>query len=191
LTEIATLVAMGLAGSLHCAGMCGGLALVARRLPAYLAGKSFTYIFLGALAGALGRFAVPLTGARFLAFAAAAMLAAMGLESLGVLRLPQAGAAWLGSVVANLRGESLLFGAATGLLPCPMVYAFAAMAAATASPLEGAGVMLVLAVTSAIPLTICALFGRKLTLRVRYLPGITMLLMAGLSFYRGLGGRCH
>jgi hypothetical protein len=191
LTEIAMLAAMGLAGSLHCAGMCGGLALVARRLPAYLAGKTFTYVFLGALAGAFGRFVVPLTGARFLAFAAAAMLAAMGLESLGVLQMPQAGSAWLGRALGHLRGESLLFGAATGLLPCPMVYAFAAVAGASASPLKGASVMLVLAATTAIPLTICALFGRKLSLRVRYLPGIAMLVMAGVSLYRGLGGRCH
>jgi sulfite exporter TauE/SafE len=75
------LAGMGLAGSLHCAGMCGPLAALAasgRRawleFPLYLIGKASAYIFLGTLVGALGEHllrAAPLgLGARALALGA-------------------------------------------------------------------------------------------------------------------------
>ena len=64
-----TLFSLGLLGSVHCAGMCGGLvivaagnararrALVTRQLQV-LAGKAFTYACLGALAAASARAAL-------------------------------------------------------------------------------------------------------------------------------------
>src|SRR3546814_9938372 len=56
----------GLAGSLHCVGMCGGFACALgsdprgraatlRRQLLYNVGRVTTYMFLGALAGTLGR----------------------------------------------------------------------------------------------------------------------------------------
>jgi sulfite exporter TauE/SafE len=54
--ELSLLFLMGITGSLHCAGMCGQLALLAggRGLLPYLAGKTTSYLLLGALAGAFG-----------------------------------------------------------------------------------------------------------------------------------------
>lgn len=199
---------MGIAGSLHCAGMCGGLAVLAagsRRshrlasLSLYLAGKSAIYVFLGALSGALGQAIVSVSGSRILALAGGLLLLAVGLQSLGVVAEFVPGSRRLGQAarfvirLAKDGGPSgtLLLGSANALLPCPMVYGFLAMAAATGSPIWGAAAMLALAVTSAVPLAICALagegIGRLAPFRVSLLAGILMIAMALLMFYRALG----
>jgi sulfite exporter TauE/SafE len=193
------LFGMGMAGTLHCAGMCGGLAVLAGgarkpgRFAAYLAGKSSGYVFIGALAGAAGEAvlrAAPLgLGARALALAAGLLLLAAGLESLGVLRVP--GAGWIARAarpIAQLGGAgasgALVMGAANALLPCPMVYASAAMAAATGSPVRGAATMLVLAVTSALPLTLCSVMAGRF-LRFRAVAAVLMIAMAAVTLHRG------
>jgi hypothetical protein len=203
------LAGMGLAGGLHCAGMCGPLAALAacgRRsvveFPLYLAGKASTYIFLGALAGTLGERlvrAAPLgVGARALAFSGGLVLVVVAAESLGLLRIVQPRAAWWRAVAHTLRRLAaehgatgkLLFGAANGLLPCPMTYGFLAVGAATGSALGGAAAGLVLGVTSAAPLAACALLGRPLLApRARYfgwLSGAVMAAAAVLLIYRAV-----
>jgi sulfite exporter TauE/SafE len=196
---------MGISGSLHCAGMCGPLAALAgaRGLPLYLVGKTSTYVLLGALAGAFGetvlRFGV---GTRALALAAGALLLLTGLHSLGVLRDSMVGVgvfAPAARAVASLAGQGsagkLVLGAANGFRPCPMTYAFVAMAAATASPLRGAATMLVLGITTALPLTISTLAARRILRRVPLplLTGALMLLASAVTIYRGFAGAraCH
>jgi sulfite exporter TauE/SafE len=193
------LAGMGLAGALHCAGMCGGLALLAggrrnpARLAAYFAGKTCGYVFIGAIAGSMGqavlRWAPFGFGARALAVGAGLLLLLAGLESLGVLRMP--GAGWIAAAMrplAQLGGAgttgSLLIGAANALLPCPMVYAFATLAAATASPAAGAATMLVLAITSALPLVLCSVAAGRF-LRFRAVAAVLMLAMAAITLHRG------
>lgn len=205
LATVSMLVGMGLAGGLHCAGMCGPLALLAtaggRRIPGlalYLTGKAASYVFLGTLAGALGEAllrAAPFGwGSRILALGAGLLLVAAALDSLG----------WLGGrlkapslLLTRLARESglagkLLLGAANGLLPCPMTYGFLALAAATGSPIGGAATMAILGVTSSLPLAVCALAGHRLAgLRFLRLPPLAALLAlaAGcLVLYRGLVG---
>jgi sulfite exporter TauE/SafE len=201
---------MGLAGSLHCAGMCGPLALLAaggRRawveFPLYLAGKASTYIFLGALAGALGEHllqAAPLgVGARALALGGGLALVVVALESLGLLRVPVPDLKWLEAASGALRrlgtehgaAGKLLFGAANGLLPCPMTYGFLAMGAATGSAVAGAAAGFVLGLTSAVPLAACALAGRPLMRgRVRHFAwfsGAVMAAAGAMLIWRALG----
>jgi sulfite exporter TauE/SafE len=202
---------MGLAGSLHCAGMCGGLVVLAvgpgapRRILAtllYLTGKGSIYVFLGTLSGALGHTIVtivPLSlGSRVVALAGGLVLLIVGFQSLGLIPGSDLSLGWLGRVsrfairLTNEGGLSgkLLLGGATALLPCPMIYGFLAMAAATGSPVWGAAIMLILAVTSAIPLGVCALAGdrvsRLIPFRASLLAGILMIAMAALTLYRGL-----
>jgi sulfite exporter TauE/SafE len=101
------------------------------------------------------------------------VLLVAALESLGLLRVPLPGIAWLraaSEAVERLGAEhglagKLLFGAANGLLPCPMTYGFLAMGAATGSAIGGAAAGLVLGVTSAVPLAVCGIIGRPLLLR--------------------------
>jgi uncharacterized protein len=200
LLHLPMLLAMGMAGTLHCAGMCGGLAVLAGgvrrpgRFLVYLAGKASAYVFLGALAGALGnavlQSAPAAWGARVLAVAAALVLIMAGLQEAGI-RLGGRSAPWwsaprgLAWLAKAGPGGTLLLGAANGLLPCPMVYAFAAMAAMMASPVWGAAVMLLLAVIRAVPLALCSVLAGRFT-RFRILPALLMLVMAAITLYRGL-----
>lgn len=186
------LLAMGAAGGLHCAGMCGGLAALAGRGPwrflLYTAGRTSSYILLGTLAGALGRAVAFGLGGRVLAVAAGVALLAAGLESLGLLRVRLPDFAGRMGAIARLAGSgaagSLLTGAVNGLLPCPMVYGFVAMAAVAGSAVGGAGVMAVLAATSTVPLAGCALLGRRIGVG-RRAAGVLMVAVAGLTLYRG------
>lgn len=156
----------GLAGSMHCIGMCGGFACLVGgrgaspyRQLAYNLGRITTYAFLGAVLGLFGDGLVRglgLPAAAFqtgLALFAGAVMVWVGLDFLGLagrLRLPggQLGEALVRPLGALLRsdhpGAPLALGVANGLLPCPLVYAFAAQALAGAAPLQGAGIMVAL-----------------------------------------------
>jgi sulfite exporter TauE/SafE len=211
LSSLPMLLAIGMAGALHCAGMCGGLALLATgaqprgrtvSLLLYLGGKGWSYVVLGAVAGALGHTiaqAAPLgLGGRALAVVSGLLLLFLSLQLLGLLRETTAGLRWLRPVsdsFARLAREGgrrgkLLLGVANGFLPCPLVYVYVGLAAATGSPIWGAATMLVLGVTSSLPLVVCAFGGYQLTnLAGRRLPqlgGVLMLVMAAVTLYRGL-----
>ena len=146
-------------------------AAVSRRWPdaglLYTLGRATAYVFLGTLAGALGEAVVraaPLgAGARVLAVAGGLLLLAAGLESLGLVRIPglvapERFAAAIAGLARGGPAGSLLFGFLNGLLPCPMVYGFLGMAAATGSVAGGAATMLTLAATSTVPLLACGWF---------------------------------
>lgn len=199
LATLAMLAGMGLAGSLHCAGMCGAFAALATgrrtgRLLAYLAGKTGAYIFLGALTGAAGHSLLALDiGRGALAVFAGFVLLLAGLDALGLIRMATPPLDFA-RPIAHLGGEgasgALLIGSANGLLPCPMTLGFLAMAGRSASPFWGAATMLVLALTSAVPLALCGLAGYRLG-RWRRFPaqrvaGVLMLALAAFSIYRGL-----
>lgn len=153
----------GLAGSLHCVGMCGGFPLALRaggpglrRQLLYNAGRLNTLAFIGAVAGGAGA-AVVATGPlhvmeRTLAIVGGAVIAVAGLEMLGVLRWrPTALAAITQGPVGRLLGGAmrssspvapLALGVFNAFLPCQLIYAFVAQAVATGSAVGGMGVML-------------------------------------------------
>lgn len=150
---------LGLAGSLHCAGMCGPLALalphpgggatgfVVSRL-AYNSGRLVTYLAMGAVFGLLGRSLALVGVQRWLSIGAgSAML-------LGLLFASRLGArtpvvvvvdrlkATFGRLLQRRTLPSLaLLGLLNGLLPCGLVYAAAAGAAATGGLLYAVGYM--------------------------------------------------
>ena len=154
----------GMAGSLHCIGMCGvfpvslaraGGAHPLRRQVLYNAGRLNTLAFIGALSGAFGA-AVAATGPfrsaeRVLAVAAGSLMVLIGLEMLGLVGRISARAAaftqrtltrWLSGVMSSPSAAApLALGIFNAFLPCQLIYAFAARAAATASVLEGALLM--------------------------------------------------
>lgn len=154
-----------LAGSLHCVGMCGGLAAIAGGTQtgpwaplAYHAARGATYVGLGALAAGLGA-AVDVAGllvgvAHVAAWIAAAILAALAIGALAPslaarLRTRTAG----GPAAARLRrwqtralqlpprSRALAIGALSGLLPCGWLWAFVLTAGGTGEPLLGGLVM--------------------------------------------------
>lgn len=166
---VLAILAASLLGSVHCAGMCGGLACLyadpsARRpgLPhaLYNLGRLASYATLGAVAGALGggvdRFAAAAGWARVAATIAGALMIAYGFARLAAtigVRLPPLGTgrllrtpiaralAWGRGRGAPVRGA--VTGLATGLLPCGWLYAFVLTAGATGSAASGALVMAV------------------------------------------------
>jgi sulfite exporter TauE/SafE len=155
----------GLAGSLHCVGMCGGfpLALAGAAAPRnllrqilYNAGRLNTLVFIGAISGAAGAAFVaagPMrTFERVLAIVAGTFMIVVGLEVLGVLaQITTRGAALAQATVGRLLGgvmrsrslaAPLALGVFNAFLPCQLIYAFAARAASTASVTEGMLTML-------------------------------------------------
>lgn len=162
---------MGLASSLHCAGMCGAIGSAvlfigspdadprkrARILALTQAGRVLAYATAG---GLLGLFGSSLAGAfdqaaayRVLQWAAAATLGWIGLSTAGVVpamlgfdRL----AAPVGSALVGLAGRHPVFGAgapvATGILwgfmPCAMVYGALFTAMLTGTGSGGLSLML-------------------------------------------------
>ena len=150
---------LGVAGSAHCIGMCGPIALAvpspgngyAARLYSTLllnGGRLTTYMLLGAAFGAFGQ------GLQLVGLRQAVSLVAGGLLLLSVLvpgllqRFSPAGRMTLG--IARLRSilaqnlkrtapEALFFtGILNGLLPCGLSYAALLGASTNASALEGA-----------------------------------------------------
>jgi sulfite exporter TauE/SafE len=158
---------IGMCGGFACAlghDPRGRTATVGRHL-LYNAGRLTTYCFLGATAGALGEvlctsrgIAIPVLNGpvdiaqRSLAIAAGLLMIVMALQFFGLLQsVHRAAIGFGGSTLAvslrNLlkaenRAAPVALGVFNGFLPCPLVYAFAAQAAATAGALPGFLVML-------------------------------------------------
>jgi len=138
----------GLMGSPHCIGMCGGFAAACARprgsIVLWHAGRLSTYALMGAVGGLAGG-AIP--GPRWLAPVVSVLLLAWFAASLAELvpqpkfRVP--GLVRAGAALARREGFAAryLFGVATGLLPCGMVYAALAIAIAAGTPLLGAAAM--------------------------------------------------
>ena len=180
-----TAFVLGLAGSLHCAAMCGplalalptagrnGFSLVAGRC-AYSIGRIATYCVLGLVFGLAGR-TLALAGIqRWVSIA-------LGLTLLAGLFASRRLALWrpvtglveqLKRVMAGLlRQRSLaalaLLGVLNGLLPCGLVYVACAGATANGGIASGAGYMAAFGLGTA-PLMLAISFsGRLLPLRVR------------------------
>ena len=162
-----TVLVSSLLGSAHCAGMCGGLALAAigpdgparpARQLGYHGARLVSYAFVGVAAGLAGRVvddAGVLIGAqRTAAVIAGVCIAVFGLIAIArglgaripvagvplpLIRLAQRVHTWTLRLPAKHRGIPI--GLATPLLPCGWLYAFAAIAAGSASPFIGAFVM--------------------------------------------------
>lgn len=155
----------GLAGSLHCVGMCGifpwTLAAHAPDRPLtrqllYNFGRLNTLVCIGAVSGALGAVLVGTmpfrTVERALALLTGAFMIIVALEMFGVMR------PLTGTVTASIQRRLLdllrdvmrsrswaapvALGVFNAFLPCHLIYAFAAHAAATASIVSGALSML-------------------------------------------------
>jgi len=170
---LTTVVLASLIGSLHCAGMCGGLVAFysgsdgsrgRKQLAshgAYNGGRLAAYLVLGAAAGSIGA-AFDLAGSLAGVQRSAAIIAGVFMVTWGVLALLRLRGVRLFSHRADRspvggwirRGLSLVgnrppviraltVGLLTGLLPCGWLWAFLVTAAGTGSAIGGTLVMLV------------------------------------------------
>jgi sulfite exporter TauE/SafE len=197
-----TALVLGLAGSVHCAAMCGPLILLvakARRGSrdsfAYHGGRISTYAGIGMLFGALGHSLALAGWQRGLSiFAGAAMLAGLFLTSTVALKTPVVKLVTrLKSTFGHLLQQRSLtaqfgLGAINGLLPCGLVYVAAAGAAATGHPLAGAGYMVVFGLGTLPMLLGIVLAGERLPFaaRLHRLLPISVVVVAVLLILRGL-----
>ncbi|MFA5898529.1 MAG: sulfite exporter TauE/SafE family protein [Hyphomicrobium sp.] len=186
-------LALGLASTLHCAGMCGaiscGLLLAQERGGArnpYAAfamthaGRVVAYALAGALIGAIGGPAVSWldrdVAFRLLQWAAAASLIWIGLSTAGLvpsITFIDRGLTSIADAVARANATAqrrtfvpLLSGLAWGMMPCAMVYAALFTAMLTGSALGGATVMAAFGLGT-LPGLVASSFG------FRHLAGVT------------------
>ena len=180
----------GLAGSLHCLGMCGAFPLaLAGGAPGRRIGRQLLYhlgrlnvlAFIGAISGGLGATLVAGTSmamaARGLALGAGAVMVVLGLEMLGVTTaLTSRLAVGVSTMLARpLRGvlaspspwAPLLLGGLNAFLPCHLVYAFAAQAAVAGTPQAGALTMLAFGAGTVPALLGLGAFGGRISVAVR------------------------
>ncbi|MDO8588187.1 MAG: sulfite exporter TauE/SafE family protein [Armatimonadota bacterium] len=175
-------LAAGFAATPHCLGMCGGFPLqLARsshrrlatlRQALFVIGKTFTYMFLGALASALGIVLLKDTSLAAAALRAAGGLITVvfGLSMVGV-RIPSIGPLRRISDMGVVRGlfapvlaspgpaAALTLGLGVGFLPCPLPLAMLAAAAASHNVTYGMALMAGVGLGTAPGLLAVGLFG--------------------------------
>jgi sulfite exporter TauE/SafE len=216
-TPLLTAAAAGFVGSLHCAAMCGPLAMAAGmpggRFEAsatgqYLAGRFVSYAAVGALMGALGAHALcrlPVQPAQWIAVALVAGAAAWrGISLLRARRAPAAPApvgigkrrvGLAARLYARLPRRAGALGLVTGVLPCGMLVPAWALAATSARADVGALVMLVFAAAS-LPGLLLPLVSRGALARVTrrmpaFVPGLAWCALAAWIALRPLLGSVH
>ena len=206
-------ILLGLAGSLHCVGMCGPLALalpvgktntsrgVLRNL-LYQSGRIVTYAVIGLLIGLLGT-GFQLAGAqKGISIAAGALMVIMAFLPLhlsGPFGKTRAGRKWnhwiqetLGLIMKKKNSLSLfLFGLINGLLPCGLVYVALAGAIAIGNPIESAFFMLLFG-SGTIPLMFFTVFAGgwingKTRIRFQRIVPYVVALIGILMMLRGMG----
>jgi sulfite exporter TauE/SafE len=158
MTEYLALFLISMASSFHCVGMCGGIAGMHRgwiglsrsrtvRLIFYHAGRIGAYLSVGALFGAFGM--LLLRTQRLLSLVTGVVI--IWISIMALFSSPAKALPFLESIFASLFGwvkgrqgsiASLCFGIFHGLLPCSLVYAFAAKAASTGSVSAGVFTMI-------------------------------------------------
>jgi uncharacterized protein len=206
--ELWTAFILGLVGSLHCAGMCGPLALA---LPgagasglafhlgraAYNVGRVTSYALIGLVFGLVGRTLMLAGVQRWASLLAGAvvLLALLPATRVG-LGLPAIkSVAWIKAGFASmLRHRSVsamyLLGVLNGFLPCGLVYVAAAATLSLQSVASAAGYMVAFGVGT-IPMMLgIALVGRNVQMAVRFkyqkLVPVCLVLMGTLLILRGL-----
>lgn len=179
---------LGLVGSTHCLGMCGGFVLaLGRRAPVYQLGRLLGYSLVGAAVASAGWAARLSLGNRmFLVVAALAMLALAAGFSPGrpgmygwLLRLP-------------ILKRPFYLGLLTAVLPCGLLGAAWMLAATTGHPLLGAAWMAAFWLGT-LPALLLAQSLRPLAVRYPKAGFWLITAMAIMMLWRALQGdpRCH
>lgn len=165
--ELLAVLLSGLAGSVHCLGMCGSIAAsmslgsgglrgaLVRQL-CWASGRTVTYVFLGVCAAAAGtrlmslqRDAIRLQS--ILSIVAGLLLIMQACQAAGWVRQFRVGSVsgicpartiFSRFFLGGSYSAAFVAGIMTGFLPCGLVYGFLALSASTGHPGRGAIVML-------------------------------------------------
>lgn len=203
---IASALLIGVGGSTHCIGMCGGIGAALGMATTrkrwlltfnYHLGRIVGYAALGGIVGAV----VQLFGATLqpiaplfgigLRIIAGAMIIAMGLYIggwwFGLARLERIGAhVWrhIQPLTKNLLpprniGAALTLGAAWGLLPCGLIYSTLSWAAARGNALESAQLMAVFGLGTLPSMILTTIGGQQIQKKMQQ-PWVRKIAAAGL-----------
>ncbi len=203
----------GAANSVHCACMCGPLAVAlhanATSALCYHGGRTAAYGAVGVALGAVGtavgtdQLGQPTAWVSLVLALGLVVLALVGER--GAIAIPWLGGA-LQSVLRRGRGlppaaRATLLGVATPLLPCGLLWSAFTGAAVAGSPLGGGAVMTGFALGSLPLLFLAQTQAGRLTRRfgpagLQWIQRSAMLLAAGVLVWRGVaalqgGGCCH
>ncbi len=145
----------GFLGSYHCIGMCGFIPPLIQHRSwllgniLYNAGRIFSYMFLGFIAGYAGMFFHNIEFQLFqkgLAFFLGIGMIVFGLQITGNIKekgVPGLDLIFetIASILSKFRQNPFFLGMFNGFLPCPLVYAFLLQAMFESSPFKGMLVM--------------------------------------------------
>ncbi len=206
--ELWTAILLGVLGGLHCAGMCGPLMLalpVTGRSPGqfavgrliYHSGRLATYTALGLVFGLLGRTLLLIGVQRWVSVGLGVLMlggviaSPRFLELPGIVRWVGQLKSWMGGFLRQRTFSALaVLGGLNGLLPCGLVYAACAGAAASGDGLSGARFMLAFGLGTLPVMLAISLSGRLLPtavrLRLRHVMPVSVALLGGLLILRGL-----
>jgi len=216
--EFAAIFALGLAGSLHCLGMCGPIVLsysVGLRGPrpaahaAYNAGRILTYMLLGGIAGAaghaigvLGQLAGFASTARIVAGAAMMVAGVLMIGLVPSKPLIQIQRPGLRQAIGRLiLGPSVrtkfTLGVLLGFLPCGLIYAALLKALESGGPISGALTMLAFGLGTATSLfsagLLSSIAGARLGAWSNRIAALSVMLFGAILLWRGIAARpvCH
>lgn len=193
----------GAANSVHCACMCGPIAVAlhanAKSAVWYHSGRTAAYgamgVGLGSIGAALGTRELGTPTAWVSLMLAAGLLLLVLTGERGVVRIPGLGNAMQKVLrrgrALSPRGRSLLLGLATPLLPCGLLWAAFASAAVAGSAVGGASVMTGFALGSLPLLLLAQLQAHWLTRKfgpttLLWIQRSAMLLAAAALAWRGI-----
>ncbi len=205
MTDLAAVFLIGLLGVIHCVSMCGALmAACSMRLGGgtgfaltYNLGRVLTYSILGVLMGLMGKALMQagmLSGFRStLPVIAGVVMVLIGIDLLGLM--PKAVKRFTGRLVPgrfferfakvgkkNKKTAAFMMGMVNGLIPCAMVYAVGAKAAATAEPVSGMLIMAALGAGTFLPLVFAtSLAGSLRKFNSRTFTSVTALIIIALG----------
>lgn len=197
-----TALIMGLAGSLHCAGMCSPLAMTITNMtsPAisnrllYNAGRITTYGILGAIVAAAGSI-LPLPKAQnLLSIMLGIILLVMGITGVTGVRIPLITTTIIkfttllkkifsSFIQQKHSGSLLLLGALNGLLPCGLTFLALTFCITLTTPFEGFLYMLLFG-AGTLPvmlglISVIQFFTKKLNLNIKRVTK-GLLILSGL-----------
>ncbi|MBL8228872.1 MAG: sulfite exporter TauE/SafE family protein [Bryobacterales bacterium] len=220
-TDLSLGFALGMAGSLHCAQMCGPLAVAvtaplhpapqairSAAIGAYHSGRILTYACLGAAAGLAGKSITEIALWRNTAALVAGVLMVLaGVAMFGLFRRPaliQIGERnWLSRTAGRMLlstsvGVKLGTGMLLGLLPCGLVYAALLKAMGTGDWAGGALTMAGFGAATSLPLLgmglVSGVWMRKHAALGMKLTAVAVVLMGAMLVWRGLNPvtvACH
>ena len=215
----------GFAGSFHCLGMCSGFACTIgsdprgrlatiRRHIIYNTGRVTAYCLLGAMAGSLGAALIlhtadnaVITAQRLLASISGLLMIIIGLQIAGYFKrrysVPGVGGRLFAQALHDLLKipgpvAPLAFGVFNGFLPCPLVYAFIAQAAASGDTLSGVLIMAAFGLGTFPAMLLAGNIGTRLSPGWRFrgvrIAGVCIVAFGLITLLRGAmphGGHSH